>query len=228
MLRVHPAPRWRVALWAGGLLLVLVSFVSPLQQLARNYLLLAHLLQNVVLAEWAPLLLVAAIPPSAAAALSRSAVFRALVHPIPALGLWLVNYIAWHLPWAYDAALRRPESLLHVEHLLYLATGLLFWWPVLHDVPRKLRSAPRAFYVLAAFICASPIGLMLALLPSPVYEFYEDAPRRVWGLSPLTDQQIAGVTMAVEQAVVLFAFFIVFIGRFLREEEAAGVTARRL
>ena len=69
---------------------------------------------------------------------------------------------------------------------------------------------------------ASPLGLLLALLPHPVYGFYKHAPQ-LWGLSDLTDQQIAGVSMAVEQAVVFFGVFAYFFTRFLRAEHIAGV-----
>ena len=67
-----------------------------------------------------------------------------------------------------------------------------------------LRAAAKALYLFGAFVLGSPLGLLLALLPSAVYDFYEHGPR-LWGLSALADQQIAGVTMAAEQAVVLFA-----------------------
>jgi putative membrane protein len=70
-------------------------------------------------------------------------------------------------------------------------------------------------------VLASPLGLLLALLPHPVYDFYERAPQ-LWGLGHLTDQQIAGLTMAVEQAIVFFAIFVFFLARFLRSEEIAG------
>lgn len=225
-LRVHPAPRWRRVAFGAGLALVLVAFVSPLQRLALHYLLLAHLLQNVVLAEWAPLLLVAGLAPASAAALGRARGVRILTLPALALPLWLLNYLAWHLPWCYDAALRRPDSLLHVEHLSYLVTGLGFWWPLVHDLPHRLRSGAKALYVTAASLFAGPIGLVLALLPSAVYGFYVEAPR-LWGLSPLRDQELAGITMAAEQSTVLFAFFVVNVLRFLREEEASGVTRPR-
>ena len=66
-----------------------------------NHLLSVHLIQNVVLAEWAPLLVVLGIPPALAARAPR-------VPPLPALLLWVVNYGVWHLPWIYDAALRQP------------------------------------------------------------------------------------------------------------------------
>jgi len=144
---------------------------------------------------------------------------RGLTHPAVALPLWVGNYIAWHLPPLYDAALRSPHTLLHLEHACYLVTGLLLWWPVVHDSPRRLGSATRAAYVFAAFVLASPIGLVLALVPEPIYAFYESAPR-TWGLSAITDQQLAGATMALEQAFVFFAVFAVFFVRFLAEQDA--------
>jgi cytochrome c oxidase assembly factor CtaG len=79
----------------------------------------------------------------------------------------------------------------------------------------------RAAYVFAAFLFASPVGLLLALLPEPVYDYYEEG-GGLGGLSPLTDQQIAGITMATEQAVVFFAVFGWYFFRFLREEDDKG------
>jgi cytochrome c oxidase assembly factor CtaG len=84
----------------------------------------------------------------------------------------------------------------------------------------RIGNGTKALYLFGAFVLASPLGLLLALLPSAVYSFYEDVPR-LWGLSPLADQQIAGVTMASEQAVVFFAAFAVYLRRFFREEQGA-------
>jgi cytochrome c oxidase assembly factor CtaG len=85
-------------------------------------------------------------------------------------------------------------------------------------VPRRLASGARAGYAFAAFVLASPLGLLLALIPRPVYDYYVDVHPRIWGLSPLTDQEIAGVTMASEQAIVLFVVFLYWFRRFLAEE----------
>src|SRR5437764_7464550 len=100
--------------------LIAAAFATQLQPLAIHTFLWAHLLQNVVLAEWAPLLLVFAVPPRLA---ERAAGFP-LFRPFVALPLWLAAYYTWHLPWIYDTALRHPHSLLHVEHLTYLAAGI--------------------------------------------------------------------------------------------------------
>lgn len=210
LLRRYPASRRRIACFLGGMALVLAVTVTPVETISLHYLLSVHLLQNVVLAEWAPALVVLGVPPALAATLPR-------VPPIPALLLWIVNYMAWHLPWVYDAALRNPHTLLHLEHASYFLTGLLLWWPVVHG---RHTAGFKAMYLFAAFALASPIGLLLALIPEPVYDFYLDAPEELWGLDPLRDQQIAGVTMSIEEALVFFAAFALFFARFLREQDA--------
>jgi cytochrome c oxidase assembly factor CtaG len=214
----YGASRRRVVAYAGSMILLAAAFWSPLHQLGLHYLLTAHLLQNVILAEWAPLLAVLGISAPMARAFARSRTWQLLTHPAPALGLWLVNYFAWHVPAVYDAALRRQDWLIHIEHACYFGTGILVWWPVFQSAPRHLASGARAAYTFAAFVLAAPLGLLLALLPSPVYPFYEHASRRIWGLSAITDQEIAGVTMATEQALVLFAVFAYWFWQFLAEE----------
>jgi cytochrome c oxidase assembly factor CtaG len=224
-LRRHPAPAWRVGCYLAAMVLLLGVTVTPVHALAMHYLLTMHLLQNVVLAEWAPPLVVLGVAPGLAAALAASRVVRAITHPAVALPLWLANYMVWHLPWIYDAALENPNSLLHLEHVLYFATGVAMWWCVFQDQPHRLGSGARAAYVFAAFVFASPIGLVMALVPSPLYAFYVHAHHRVWGLSPLEDQQLAGMLMALEQAAVFFAVFAYWFFRFLAEEERRGAHA---
>ncbi len=214
------APRWRIGCYAGSLALLAVAFWTPLHHLGLHYLLTAHLLQNVILAEWAPLLAVLGISRPMAGALSRFRAWRVATHPAVALPVWLADYFAWHVPAVYDAALDHQAWLIHVEHACYFGTGLLFWWPLVHDAPRRLASGRRAAYAFAAFLLASPLGLLFALLPKAVYPFYVHARPRIWGLSPLADQEIAGVTMASEQAIVLFVVFLFWFRRFLAEEGA--------
>jgi cytochrome c oxidase assembly factor CtaG len=210
VVRRHPVARWRIACFAAAMLLLAAVFATPLDTLALNYLLTAHFLQNVTVAEWAPALLVLSLPPRLAS--------RLRVPMVPALIAWLGTYFAWHVPIAYDFALRHPHSVLHLEHATYLLAGAALWWPVVHG---RHSSGTKAAYLFGAFVLASPLGLLLALLPDPVYAFYKARPT-VWGLSHLLDQEIAGTTMAGEQAVVFFAAFALYFSRFLREEESAA------
>jgi cytochrome c oxidase assembly factor CtaG len=217
--RRHRPSRARAACFAGAVVLLLAVSVTPLGTLALHYLLTAHLVQNVALAEWIPLLLVASLPPSLAESLARVRVIRILTAPAIALPLWLGSYLVWHIPALYDAALEH-HALLHVEHLTYLVAGCLLWWPILHSQPRELSAGAKSVYLFIAFVFASPLGLLLALLPSPLYDFYVDAPR-LRDLTPLEDQQIAGITMAVSEAIIFFVAFAVVFVRFMAEEESA-------
>ena len=212
--RINPLGRARIAAATTALALVFFAFATELQQLALHTFLWAHLLQNVVLAEWAPALLVLAVPSAVAARAGRLVFFR----PLVALPVWIATYLIWHLPWIYDSALRQPHSLLHVEHAMYLAAGIAVWWPVVHGA---YSAGAKAAYLFAAFVLASPLGLLLALIPRPVYSFYAHA-SRTWGPGPLADQQIAGVTMAVEQAILFFVVFAYYLLRFLRDEQTDG------
>ena len=193
----------RLALAAGAVLVVFAE-LGPLERLSFE-LLTAHLLQNVILMEWAPGLLVLGLPPRTGRRLAAYTPWWA------ALPIWLVTVFVWHLPPIYDAALRNPDTLLHLEHACYLAAGFVFWLPLVHG---PLSTGARAAYVFAAFVLASPVGLLLALLPRPIYDFYDGA----HGLSALADQQIAGITMASEQAVVFFGVFSYFLVKFFGEE----------
>lgn len=212
--RAGRLPRGRLGLGALGVVLIFAAFFTELEPLANHTFLWAHLLQNVVMAEWAPALLLLAVPPSIAARAAGFPLFR----PFVALPLWLATYYLWHLPWIYDAALRRPHSLLHAEHLTYLLAGICLWWPVIHT---RRSAGAKAAYLFAAFVLASPLGLLLALIPRAIYSFYVHAPR-TWGPSPLVDQQIAGVTMAAEEALVFFGVFTALLLRFLADEQASG------
>jgi len=209
----------RTASFLAGCGLLVAALATPLDTLARTYLVWAHLVQNVVLAEWAPLLLVLGVPPALARRLARPRAVRALTRPFVALPLWVLTYAAWHVPALYDAALRRPDWLLPLEHATYVLVGVLFWWCVWQNEPHRLSSGLRAGYVVAAFVLSAPLGLVLALVPNAVYDAYASAPERVFGLSRLEDQQVGGMTMAAEQSLVFFGVFAYWFLRFLSEQE---------
>ena len=208
----------RSALFFSGLVLAFVAVASPVATVAVHYLVSAHLLQNVVLAEWAPALFVLGLGPWVARWVARNGVARTLTRPLVALPLWLATYACWHIPFAYEAALDN-RLLLDLEHLSYMVVGVCLWWPVFQDDPWHLPSGGKAAYLFAAFVLASPLGLLFALLPSPLYDTYVQAPR-LWDLEPLEDQQIGGTLMAVSEAIVFFGLLAYFFVRFMAEEDA--------
>jgi putative membrane protein len=199
-----PWSRARVASFCAGVVLVLTAVVGPLHDLQFD-LLAAHLLQNVVLAEWAPALLVFGLPPE----LGRR--IASLAPVWLTLPVWLVTYYVWHFPPVYDSALENPNTLLQLEHLSYLVAGAALWLPLAHG---SIGNGAKATYVFAAFVLVSPLGLLLLFLPRAAYDFYDGH----WGLTALEDQQIAGITMVSEAGIVFFAALAFYFARFAREE----------
>jgi cytochrome c oxidase assembly factor CtaG len=218
---VERPPAFRATLFGLGLLLVAVPLNSPLETIAIHYLLLVHLLQNVMIADWAPPLLVLGLTPAMRAAVAgRGGRWLAFVtRPRVALPFWLAVWYGVHLPFFYDYALRHPW-LLNVEHLLLLAAGLVFWWPVFAELPQRLSSALKLVYLGAAYVGSAFLSLALIFSASAFYGFYEEAPR-LWGLSAEKDQNLGGILMNGEQMIVFFAALSYFLMRLLSEEEEA-------
>ena len=205
-----PRPALAGACFGAAIVLLLAVTITPIETIAMNYLLSVHLIQNVVLAEWAPLLAVLGIPPALAARAPR-------VPPVPALLLWVVNYGVWHLPWIYDAALRNPHSLLHLEHALYFVTGVLLWWPVVHGT---LAPGLKAGVPLRRVPAREPDRARHGARARADLRFLRRSAGAL-GPVPIRDQQIAGVAMAAAEAVVFFAAFALFFVRFFAEQDAA-------
>jgi putative membrane protein len=216
--RDGPGP-WRAAVFGLAVLLVAAAVNSPLETLAIHYLLLAHLLQNVMIADWAPPLLVLGLTPSMRAAVARRAgrPLELLTRPVVALPVWLVIWVGVHLPVFYDFALRHPLTL-NLEHALLIFAGLVFWWPVFSEEPQHLGHAPALAYLGIAFAASAFVSLAFIFSASAFYDFYADAPR-VWGLSPAKDQNLAGILMNAEQMLIFFGAFVYHGLRLLNEEE---------
>jgi cytochrome c oxidase assembly factor CtaG len=216
--RARPAPGWRTVLFAAGLALVVVPVNSPLETIAVKRLLLIHLLQNVMLADWAPPLLILGLTPAMRVAVARlgGGPFAAVTRPRVALVVWLAAWYGTHAAPFYDYALRH-QWLLNVEHLVLLAAGLVFWWPVLAREPARLSTPWTIAYLGIAFVASAFLGLALTFSTSVFYDYYAHAPR-LWGLSPSKDQNLGGILMSAEQTAVFLAALGYFLMRLLDEE----------
>jgi putative membrane protein len=211
--RIDPPPRWRTAAFASGLFFIAASLNSPLETIAAKYLLLMHLLQNALIADVAPLLLVLGLTPRMRRALARHGADRLRSRWI--LPLWLGAWYCTHIAVFYDWALRTGWGL-NIEHAILIAAGLLFWWPI---VSGRLEPPAGLGYLGVAFVGSSFLGLGYIFSSSPLYSFYEHAPR-LWGLSPVSDQNLGGILMNGEQTLVFLLAIGWFVLRLLDEEQA--------
>jgi len=216
---VERPSRARATVFALGLVLIAFSLNSPLETIAVHYLLVIHLLQNVMIADWAPPLLIIGLTRTMRAAIARRGgrTFAVLTRPKVALPVWLVGWYGIHLALLYDFALRHAWTL-NIEHLLLIAIGFLFWWPVLADEPGDIGAPLKIGYLGTAFVGSVFLGLGLTFASTPFYDFYEEAPR-LWGLSAEKDQNFGGILMNVEQAFVFLAAILYFVVKLIPEEE---------
>src|SRR5437773_5271520 len=121
--RGTPVPGWRIALFATGILTLLVALVSPVHALGER-MFSFHMLQHVLLGDLAPLALLAGLTgPILRPALRWLHRLRFLANPLVALPLWALDLYAWHLPFLYDAAVRH-DSVAALDHLCFFAGGV--------------------------------------------------------------------------------------------------------
>ena len=210
--RRDPPSGWRLASFAAGLLALAASLNSPLENLAAHYLLLMHLLQNALIADVAPLLVLLGLTPGMRDSLNRHGAGR--LRSRWCLLAWFLAWYLTHLAPFYDWALRTGWGL-NIEHAILIAAGLLFWWPI---VSGRLNPATGLAYLAAAFVGSTFLGLAYIFSSHSFYSFYEHVPR-LWGLSAARDQNLGGIFMNAEQTLVFLLAIGYFIVRLLDEEQ---------
>jgi len=213
--RRDPPSRWRLASFAAGVLLIAASLNSPLENLAAHYLLLIHLLQNALIADVAPLLVLLGLTPGMRDALNRRGASHLRARWI--LPVWLLAWYLTHLASFYNWALRTGWGL-NLEHAILIAAGLLFWWPI---VSGRLTPPAGLAYLAIAFVGSAFLGLAYIFSSHPYYTYYEHVPR-LWGLSATRDQSLGGILMNAEQTLVFLLAIGYFVLRLLDEEHEHG------
>ncbi len=223
-MRRTPVDRRRVVVFGLGIALVVVALNSPLETIARDYLLMVHLLQNVMIADWAPPLLILGLTPGLRTAIARKGgrTLQLLTRPRVALPVWLIVWYAVHLGAFYDWALRNSWAL-NIEHALLIGAGLLFWWPVLAREAGLLSTPGALAYLGVAFASSVFLGLAFIFASTPFYDWYVQQPR-LWGLSAAKDQNLGGILMNAEQTIVFLGALVYFLMRLLEEEHEAGAS----
>ncbi len=233
----HGVSVWRVLAFAGALLAIAIALLSPVDALSDD-LSWVHMLQHLILmAVAAPLLVLGypelvllwVLPPRARRALGcwpqRNSVVGALwrgswnpllIWSVHALAIWV-----WHVPVLYELALNDP--LVHdIEHLTFFLAAVLFW-RVAIDPRSNLRLNPGlgVLYLFTTTLHASALGALMTLSPRPWYPIYIGR-TEVWNLTPMEDQQLAGLIMWMPGCTVYALAAAVMVGLWLRRMESFG------
>jgi putative membrane protein len=221
--RERDAPVWRLCCFLGALALGLAALISPLDSLA-DQLFCMHMAQHMLLLDLVPILAILGLTRVVLRPLTRAIgelERRAglLAHPVFAVVLYVGVIWAWHIPAAYDDALRHDA--VHVlEHATFLLAGSLYWWHLLSPIRARMRLSGMGpvIYMASTKLLVGALGMGLAFAPSALYGYYEHR-ARVWGLSARSDQSLAGILMAVEQSLVMGVALVVLFLRALAESE---------
>lgn len=224
-----PVPvRYWLAFFAG-VFATLIALVSPLDA-AAQHMLTFHMLQHVLLSSIAAPLLVLGLPRELAEGLLSqhwlNQAGRFLLRPVVAGPLFIVSMWFWHLPPVYQQALVNQQ--VHaLMHLCFLGTGILFWWPAFQEVPGQpsLSIGARMLYV---FVSGFPMDLLALLFIASngiVYPYY-GLPPYLFGVSPISDQQVSGLVMGVVGEATSFITISVFFFRLGEDDTPTPAAAQ--
>ena len=230
------SPRRRPWFFAAGIGVGFLALQSPIDTGGDQYLFSLHMVQHLLLMMVSPPLcllgLVGIRSPVAGPPAAWRRAWARLVNPWSATVIFSGVLLVWHIPTLYDATLT-TEPIHVVEHLSFIAVGIIFWWPIVDpmrgsDRQRWVGTFPKIAMLVASGVPPTVLGLIFTVAPHPFYQFYARAPR-LWGLSPDVDQQLAGVVMfgagnLIYFAAVVLIFWRVFGDPARDEEEAQRVS----
>jgi cytochrome c oxidase assembly factor CtaG len=227
--------RWHAAAFAGAVVALVIALLSPLDPMSDD-LQSAHMVQHMLIMMVAAPLFVAGAPAtvmlwalprgarqSVGAALGRFGIWRPpwylLWQPLLLCGLFAGALWIWHLPALYQAALRsRPVH--ELQHVMFFVTSCLFWRVLLDPLSRlRMNQGAGVLYLFLTSLHATILGVFMALSPRVWYADYVPRTGR-WNLSPLEDQQLAGLIMWMPAcmiyaavAALIFALWVRDMGR---------------
>jgi putative membrane protein len=217
----RPVERWRVASFVTGVVLLAAVQVGPLDSLA-DQVLVAHMAQHIVIGDFCSLLIVFGLTGPVLQPLLHiraTRPLRVLAHPLVALGLWALNLYAWHVPLFYQAAIRH-DGIHALEHACMFWFGTLLWLGLIGPLPK-----PRWFagwgalgYVILVRFTGAVLGNVLIWANSVFYGVYKptDAAR---GLNALSDQNLAGGLMMIEEMILTTILLGWLFYRFAQQDE---------
>lgn len=216
--------RSRVLVFTLGVLTIYAASGSPLHGLADDYLLAAHMTQHVLLTLVAAPLLLAGTPGwlwQAALRLPGVMSFaRFVTRPLVTIAFFNTTLLLLHLPGPLEFQL--DQWWFHLfAHVVLVVAGILLWWPILSDVPElpRLSYPLQMGYLFIQSLLPSVMASFITFADGVIYTSYGEAPR-IWGISPIADQQIGGGIMKLGGSIILWTFMGIAFFKWFASEEA--------
>ena len=214
-------PRWRQWCFCAGLALIVATLVSPLGTLSDE-LFYAHMAEHLLLADTGALLLVLGLTGPLLAPLLRNPALgwlRHLAHPVPALALWSADLLFWHLIGPHEEAVRN-EVVHAIQHMLFVGLGINMWMALLGPLPKPawFGNLGKLGYIIAVRLTTTVLANIFVWSGRAYFDVYR-AGERAHGISPQTDQVVAGSIMMVEGSILTICLFGWLFLRSAREGE---------
>lgn len=223
--------RRRSLAFGAGLAVLWLALETPIDTISDRHLQSIHMLQHVLLGVIAPPLLVMGLSPSMAGVLARVPGVRFLTEPVAGQVAAAVVMVGWHVPALYDVTLR-SEPVHVAEHLLFIASGVMFWWPMFDATAAhsrwRLGDGARLFYLLVGTLPQDGVAIVLQFSRQLFYGYYGLPGVRLAGWDPVVDQTVAGaVLQLVGKTSYLVAALVVFYRWVERDRADEGAISFR-
>ena len=215
--------RSQVIFFVVGMLVMFVALASPLDELGDEYLFSAHMVQHLLITLVAPPLLLLGTPGWLLQPLLRNRVLlnigKVLTHPFVAFFLFNINFWLWHAPPLYNETLAN-ENVHIFEHMLFIVTAVIYWWPILSPVEElpRLSLGGQVLYLFLSGMPSVALGAGLTFIP-PLYSPYIQQPIRAWSISPATDQQLGGLIMWVPVNIIVIVIVSILFIRWMQAQD---------
>jgi len=231
----HRTDLGRACWFIAGTVAMLLSLVSPLDILSDQYLFSAHMLQHLILVLIVPPLLLLGLSERFVQEVLRvpmlARIERTLGNPAIAWTIAMGTLWIWHLPALYNAALADED--VHIfEHLCFLVSATIYWWPILAPIEEaRLAPMPAVVYLATGAVANSLLAILLTFAQPGLYPVYLNPNdslgilptiRDSWGLTPSADQQLGGLLMWIPGGMVFLGAIVRVIGRWYSAADHIG------
>jgi putative membrane protein len=212
--------------WTAGVATLLVASVWPIHDLSEGYLFSVHMVQHTLISLVAPPMFLLGCPSWLLRRMIAPRPIHALVsqatRPVIAFVLFNTVIVVTHWPPIVDGMLQH-HPWHFVAHAVLFGSATCMWWPVVSPLPEMptLSYPGRMLYLFVQSIVPTVPASFLTFGSSPLYAFYEHAPR-IWGWSALTDQTIAGLIMKIVGGLILWGVIAALFFRWYAVEQRGG------
>jgi cytochrome c oxidase assembly factor CtaG len=231
----------RASWFVAGVGVMLLALISPLDVIGDEYLFSAHMIQHLLLVLIVPPLLISGITPRFTRRVVEcrplGAIERFLGNAVVAWTMGVGMLAVWHAPALFDAALNN-EYIHILEHLCFMVSATVFWWPVFKPLlERRLSPLWAQLYLLGGAFANTLIGIWLTFAPAVIYTPYLNPDdslhlmqllRSGWGITPAVDQEVGGLLMWVGGGFVFISVMVVAMVRWLGAVDPGATSAAAL